>query len=311
MNRHTALVTIAALVVLLRPIRRGRFNSAGSCCLTAELSTWCRWNRSCSIRFGRMDSPAMCPPVLQRDLRRIRITVGNKKLPNEGDVSGPRNNTPNSPAGPTATAEPAASNTNPSVLDRLKSVMVAPWEKPASKPAPAESGQATSGQAASTPLDLPPPPINEEQAKTSALPMANEMQAKTKPPAHKAPRPLSSLPFFQSGQVSKIDNGKSSDESQTSTPRLNENEGAPESQRTFESDRMSMSAKPAVLETPVGGGPPPNSGTIAKPWLPLMGALLALFASLGANVYLAWIHQSVRLKYRTLAARMGSSAAGA
>ncbi len=41
------------------------------------------------------------------------------------------------------------------------------------------------------------------------------------------------------------------------------------------------------------------------------GALLALFASVGANVYLGWIYQSVRLKYRTLAARVGSSVAGA
>ncbi|MCC7083786.1 MAG: hypothetical protein IT427_02130 [Pirellulales bacterium] len=40
----------------------------------------------------------------------------------------------------------------------------------------------------------------------------------------------------------------------------------------------------------------------SRPWLPLMAALVALFASLGVNVYLAWIHQSLRANYRSLAA---------
>jgi hypothetical protein len=48
----------------------------------------------------------------------------------------------------------------------------------------------------------------------------------------------------------------------------------------------------------------------SRPWLPLTGALVALFASLGANAYLAWIHQSLRSNYRSLLARMkGDSAA--
>jgi len=35
----------------------------------------------------------------------------------------------------------------------------------------------------------------------------------------------------------------------------------------------------------------------AKPWMPLMLALMALFASLAANVYLVWLHQEIRFKY--------------
>ena len=80
---------------------------------------------------------------------------------------------------------------------------------------------------------------------------------------------------------------------------MNENDGPPSDSRTFASD-MAIAAKPAVLETPIGGSPSSGFPAPPKPWLPLMGALLALFASLGANVYLAWIHQGVRMKYRTL-----------
>jgi hypothetical protein len=42
----------------------------------------------------------------------------------------------------------------------------------------------------------------------------------------------------------------------------------------------------------------------SRPWLPLTGALVALFASLGANAYLGWVHQSLRSNYRSLVARM-------
>ena len=38
--------------------------------------------------------------------------------------------------------------------------------------------------------------------------------------------------------------------------------------------------------------------------------LLALFASLGGNVFLAWIAADFRRRYRTLAGRMGEVATG-
>ena len=51
-----------------------------------------------------------------------------------------------------------------------------------------------------------------------------------------------------------------------------------------------------------------DSESGAKPWGVLVAVLLGLFASLGANVYLAWIHQGVRAKYQALAMRMGGGA---
>lgn len=70
-----------------------------------------------------------------------------------------------------------------------------------------------------------------------------------------------------------------------------------------------------------GGGPaPPEEGSPSnaqpvgydwiaaglrdKPWLPLTGAVLALFASLGANLYLVIGTVSLRGRYRSLAARV-------
>ena len=42
----------------------------------------------------------------------------------------------------------------------------------------------------------------------------------------------------------------------------------------------------------------------ARPWLPLTVSLLALFASLGGNVYLGWLHVESRAKYRRLLERL-------
>jgi hypothetical protein len=293
MSTRIQLAIVIALVFLLMPFRAGAVQFGWQALPDGGIEYMVQVEPELLGTFQQDGFTSDIPASLQRDMRRIRITVGNKKLPNEGDVTGPKDNTPNTPAGPTATAQPTAPSGGGSFLDRLKSVVVSPWEKSASKTAASDSSSSSSGT-----LDLPPPPS------------VNETQAKTEPPPRQAPQPLSSLPFFQSGQVSKIDSGKSSGDSQASTPHLNENEASPESPRTFGSDRMSM-AKPAVLETPVGGASSPNSALISKPWLPLMGALLALFASVGANVYLAWIYQSVRQKYRELSVRLSSSTAGA
>ena len=43
-----------------------------------------------------------------------------------------------------------------------------------------------------------------------------------------------------------------------------------------------------------------------KPWLPLWLTIVALFASLGANFFLAWITWDARTRYRTLLGRVGS-----
>jgi len=46
---------------------------------------------------------------------------------------------------------------------------------------------------------------------------------------------------------------------------------------------------------------PPTAPESAKPWLPLILTLLGLFASLGANLFLAWSTWDARRRYRALA----------
>lgn len=51
-----------------------------------------------------------------------------------------------------------------------------------------------------------------------------------------------------------------------------------------------------------------NDSETSHPWMPLMLALVALFASVGANAYLMWIHQSLRANYRAVVARLKGNA---
>jgi hypothetical protein len=57
---------------------------------------------------------------------------------------------------------------------------------------------------------------------------------------------------------------------------------------------------PKAVETPATPPPPqPADAAPAKPWLVLVAVLLLLFASLAANVYLAWILGGLRRKANT------------
>jgi hypothetical protein len=53
--------------------------------------------------------------------------------------------------------------------------------------------------------------------------------------------------------------------------------------------------------------PTPASAGESRPWVPLIGTMLALFASLGANIYLGWNTLDLRNRYRTLAAQLHGS----
>ena len=69
----------------------------------------------------------------------------------------------------------------------------------------------------------------------------------------------------------------------------------------------SFQASPSDLEPqkePSGSTAEANVEEPSRPWLPLTAALLALFASLGGNVYLAWLNYDSRTRYRRLLSRM-------
>ncbi|HEY2827020.1 MAG TPA: hypothetical protein VGJ04_05410 [Pirellulales bacterium] len=250
------------------------------------------------------------PTSLQRNLRRIRLTVGSAKLPNQGDVMGPKDVAADRMPTAAAPRDTMSASNAPAAIEQRKSASSAPPLLSADGTAPPKESSSSTFDV----LNLPPPPE----------PTPAQPQATASAPTESS-RPMPSLPFSlsnltnhpapaksDSGMPSKIDVA-SQQNPQISTPRLNENDVPQTPPRSFDSDHLAMgAAKPAVLETPIGfGGSSPNSTVVAKPWLPLMGTLLALFASIGANFYLAWIHQSVRMKYQALVRRMQGGAATA
>jgi hypothetical protein len=234
------------------------------------------------------------PAGLQRELRSIRITVGDGKLPNQGDVIGPKavsTATKPRPIAATNTAStPSASL--PSTQPTGNPTAAAPQSTPASGPPP-ETTASTFNE-----LNLPPPPAAYEPPS----------QPKKDIPPDDTPRPLSSLPFFHSGQTKKIEGSNPSGNTPNTTPRLTANEAPSGEPRSFRSDPLAMdAAKPTMTDAAFPADKSagnPTAGSTSKPWLPLMAALLGLFASVGANVYLAWIHQGVRVKYQALVRRM-------
>jgi hypothetical protein len=55
---------------------------------------------------------------------------------------------------------------------------------------------------------------------------------------------------------------------------------------------------------------PPRQETSARPWMPLILLALALFASLGGNVYLGWVAWEVRKRYLLLQNALKGSSNG-
>ena len=59
---------------------------------------------------------------------------------------------------------------------------------------------------------------------------------------------------------------------------------------------------PAKTPPPQTAGPPVEE----KPWIPLWITVVALFASVGANIFLGWITWDVRSRYRSLLGQTGN-----
>ena len=95
------------------------------------------------------------PASLQRDLRRIRIVVGNSKLPNEGDVMGPKTSAPSSTPTPAARLDSSATSISQSAAPNQ------PAAVPPSAPLPSSTTVAPpllSAEPTPSNISLPPPP---------------------------------------------------------------------------------------------------------------------------------------------------------
>jgi hypothetical protein len=224
-------------------------------------------------------------PAGLRDVRRIRIVVGEGRLPNKGDIDGPR--TPQRAEDAKKDGAPASAQIEAS--SGHGSDNAPPASTSAGNSAnPPETGskdgaQADASQSAEAPHSFPAI-LQPEWAKR--IRSIKEGTLFSTPAEKTDVRGADSVPATYRGD-------------QTPTPQLGDE---PSNQDTSTDPRSGPTVRAANLPTERGSGD--GEKAEARAWLPLMGALLALFASLGANVYLVWIHQAARAKYRALTGQL-------
>ncbi len=279
------------------------------------------------------------PPGL-RDIRRIHLQIGNDALPNQGDINGPRiARAPNTSEVPSSSLAPSAAQSQ-AAISPMPVHGPAAGETNAMPDAAAANSAAVVGarnksDAAGEPRtfdtadkNLPPAKSGEVVKKdTTANPSGSTASAAGVPPllflyrdsARSMPEASASEPppsEKSTGGLSALSKivaaSQSSETSQpTVRPQLKADDGAWTDAREGDAGRSGFQVNAGM---PAVNGPGGNSGgttsapePASKPWLPLMLALLFLFASLGANAYLTWIHQEMRLKYRALLAGTSGS----
>jgi hypothetical protein len=245
------------------------------------------------------------PPGL-RDVRRIRITTGTARLPNQGDVQGPaiaQSPTP-APTNTVADAKKDSESMNGRKIDPSKDEQVVPTG--ASEPQKLVGASASPLSVTTFNGQPNAEQPNSAERKTAAAPEIEN--------------PLSSFSIFQFGKSKGI-NSSSSPTGNNGAADASAKSGLdPSAVNVTEADRRGIEATtaPAIesneaihktakipQETSTTDNPNGSTGVAAaKPWLPFMIALLGLFASLAANMYLVWIHQHIRSKYLALLRRM-------
>ena len=84
------------------------------------------------------------------------------------------------------------------------------------------------------------------------------------------------------------------------------NAAGPAKAETTASSSPAATASPAASSSAATASSPASPPSPEKPWLPLWLTIVALFASLAANLFLAWITWDARIRYRTLLGRVGT-----
>ena len=144
---------------------------------------------------------------------------------------------------------------------------------------------------------------NQNPNPTPAGANRNDSAAKSELPADQS---LPPMPFLGLGRNAASHDNSANGAEKVANPQLNPNEGPRDATPDA---NFQVVEKPSVVNANSQNGA--SDADTPKPWWALMGALLALFASLGANVYLAWIHQAARAKYRALVQRTSLGGAAA
>jgi hypothetical protein len=271
--------------------------------------------------FATQGFSSEIPPGL-RDIRSIRITTGKAQLPNQGDLQGPKVVQAAIPEKTTPVGDVADNSAQkgtikePNVLSNVVTTgatEAAPLLNPndgntaPTSPyrfSPPLTSETNNGSANGTPFGSSPAngsptttnPPNNGLPETSRVPGLNEAANPLKGSfwlnnsntAKSEPTPAVAPPETKSGSEANLprDNSAATD---TFRSENRYTVGAPQ----IGANEITQTANRQEVSTPE-----------AKPWMPLMLALLALFASLAANVYLVWLHQEIRFKYFSLLRRL-------
>lgn len=249
-----------------------------------------------SLRDGRAIESHVPPFV--RDVRSYKVTAGTGALPHElPPEAGPTGSATGDESRPPASSDPGA-QTDPS-------------------PQPELTGPELPSGVSPTGLTTDSPP---ERARPSQEPGAAEAAAASpqgQPEAGSPPMPESFQPDPAANPVwSRVEPPVPAvDTSPADLPAVpNRLPPNPDTRPIG----VKQASHEATQGSPSDGGSPGASGRDAaagsqegepKPWLPLTVTLLALFGSLGTNVFLLWISVDFRRRYRALLGRIGGPAA--
>jgi len=258
-----------------------------------------------------------------RGMRSYRIIVGNAKLPHEGEPPpvepAPAGQSPPPPAADVIAPKPPAS----SVGDRppAASAAAAPSDVGTAPPRPATADTTRALPGPGPDFASPPAEARPTSAETADAGNADVAAEATPPPTLEpepnakdiAPRMAGYLESPAASHAGKGDTGSrvsgslkfpgtgASNSGQPPVDATAAAAGSPASQSDVKTGAGATSAPPGANSS--GTGSDDNGASEAKPWLPLAGAVIALFASLGANVYLAWNTLALRSRYRSLVAQ--------
>lgn len=278
---------------------------------------------------GGQDIASQLPPAL-RGVRNYRITVGNGPLPHEGEPP------PALPANPPAAAprsairpgDVAATSSGPSGGQAL------PGPGEVALPPPPADSLPTAPPAAVVPAEPTPPATDlsatapSDTTPTPSLPWEPDPTQRTAgyqvpnvPSIHaegKTPEPEKGRMAFPGAGLSRMSQGDPLPPPPADVPvdphaepaaaahadpradKGSEKKGAEKSDKGADAPDEASKGKSTVDSAADAAADATKVVGEAKPWLPLVGSVLALFGSLGTNVYLAWNTLALRSRYRTL-----------
>lgn len=243
------------------------------------------------------------PPEV-RDVRSYRIKVGTEKLPRKLETEADR--------APTSAANPADKPPSLAPEETGPKHSFLGGQNPFRRLDTAETGARRPRSRFS--IGAAAPEASEKPNATTPLPKASA-EAEERKPAPAWPSPATRLDTVEQPPAAATGPSPQDDVSTTANDRPASRFSGSPIPRTLNASEKSkpLPEKQAVFVEPAGSesDAATDRATDAaetneeqpKPWAPLMATLVALFGSLGANVYLAWIAWEARARYRQLTER--------